>query len=151
MSHQNINFKRVKFNSCEQEDGETANLFITSLYGLAEHCAFGQLHNELIRDRIVVGIKDTDLSKKLQLDPQLDLQKADNAVRQRETVKKQQATLQDMNTPTEGNIDAVYKTKQLHTRQNAASRCESCDHGQGTPLYKRKSFAKSSTNKHSCT
>ena len=84
-------FREGEFNSRKQEDGESAdseaNSFITSLYGLAEHCAFGQLHDELIRDRIVVGIRDTDLSEKLQLDPQTDLQKAVNAVRQRETVK----------------------------------------------------------------
>ena len=106
-----IIFERAKFNSLKQEDGESVDSFITSLYGLAEHCAFGQLHDELIRDRIVVGIRDTDLSEKLQLDPQLDLQKAVNAVRQRETIKKQQATLQGMTTPTEGTIDAVHKMK----------------------------------------
>ena len=33
-------------------------------------------------------VRDTDLSEKLQLDAQLDLQKAVNAVRQRETIKK---------------------------------------------------------------
>ena len=64
VSRRNIIFERAKFNSRKQEDGETADSFITALYGLAEHCAFGELHNELIRDRIVVGIKDADLSEK---------------------------------------------------------------------------------------
>ena len=150
VSRRNIIFERAKFNSRKQEDGETADSFITSLYGLAEHCAFGQLHDELIRDRIVVGIRDTDLSEKLQLDPDLNLQKAVNAVRQRETVKKQQATLRGMTTPMEGTIDAVHKTKQSHIRQNAASRRESRDHGQGTPQHKRKSSATPSTNKKLC-
>lgn len=45
VSRRNIIFKRAKLNSCKQEDGETADSFITSLYGLAEHCAFGQLHD----------------------------------------------------------------------------------------------------------
>ena len=61
VSRRNIIFERAKFNSCKQEEGESADSFITALYGLAEHCGFGQLHNELIRDRIVVGIKDIDL------------------------------------------------------------------------------------------
>ena len=47
VSHQNVIFKRVKFNSRKQEDGESADSFITSLYGLARHCAFGQLHDKL--------------------------------------------------------------------------------------------------------
>ena len=56
-----------------------------------------------------------------------------------------------MTTPTEGTIDAVHKTKQSLTRQNAANRHESRDHTQGTPQHKRKSSARSSTNKNSCT
>ena len=150
VSRRNINFERAKFNSHKQEDGETADSFITSLYGLAEHCAFGQLHDKLIRDHIVVGIRDTDLSKKLQLDPELNLQKAVNALRQRETVKKQQATIRGMTTPMEGTIDAVHKTKQSHIRQNASSRRESRDHRQGTPQHKRKSSATPSTSKNIC-
>ena len=74
VSRRNIIFERAKFNSRKQEDGESADSFITSLYGLAEHCAFGQLYDEIIRDRIVVGIRNTDLSEKLQLHPQLETQ-----------------------------------------------------------------------------
>lgn len=79
------------------------------------------------------------------------MQKAVNVVRQRETIKKQQATLRGMATPTEGTIDAVHKMKQSHARQNAASRRVSRDHRQGTPQHKRKSSSKSNTNKNSCT
>ena len=52
ISRRNVIFERAKFNSRKQEEGETDS-FITALYGLAEHCGFGQLHDELIRDRIV--------------------------------------------------------------------------------------------------
>ena len=41
VSHQNIIFERAKFNSRKQEDRKSTDSFITSLYGLAEHCAFG--------------------------------------------------------------------------------------------------------------
>ena len=34
--------------------------FITSLYCLAEHCGYGMLHDETIRDRIVVGLWDCE-------------------------------------------------------------------------------------------
>jgi len=40
---------------------------------LAEHCKYGTLHKEMIRDRDVVGIRDATLSEKLQLNPNLDL------------------------------------------------------------------------------
>ena len=42
--------------------------FITDLYGLARYCNFGPLEEELIRDRIVVGLQNRELSEKLQLD-----------------------------------------------------------------------------------
>ena len=55
-------------------DGETADSFITALYGLAEHCQYRALHDEMIRDRIIVGIRDVTLSEKLQMDSTLNLE-----------------------------------------------------------------------------
>jgi uncharacterized protein YifN (PemK superfamily) len=39
--------------------------FNEALYELAETCQFGDLKNELIRDRIVVGIRNARLLQKL--------------------------------------------------------------------------------------
>ena len=47
----------------------------------------------MIRDRIVVGLRDATLSEKLQMDPDLTLDKAVVAARQREAVKTQQAVV----------------------------------------------------------
>ena len=41
---------------------------ITDTYCLAEQCAYGQWFDEMVRDRIVVGIRDIQLSEKLQMD-----------------------------------------------------------------------------------
>ena len=67
--------------------------FITSLYTLAEDCAYGELKSEIIRDRIVVGIRDCVLSEKLQLDDKLTLEKAKLYVRQKEAVHEQQTLI----------------------------------------------------------
>ena len=72
----NIIFERAKFNRRRQEEGETADTFITALHAMAEHCAYGTLKDEMIRDRIVVGLRDAKLSEKFQLDPELTLTKA---------------------------------------------------------------------------
>ena len=69
-------FERAKFNNKRQEQGETVNALITVLYGLAEHCSYRELHEEMIRDRIVVGLRDPSLSDSLQLVPTLNLEKA---------------------------------------------------------------------------
>ena len=90
----NIIFERAKFNLRSQQEGESVETFITDLHCLADHCEFGILKDELIRDRIVVGLKDKKLSEKLQLDSKLTLEKAVIQTRQSETVKKQQDILQ---------------------------------------------------------
>ena len=61
-----------------------------ALYSLAEHCSYGSLHNEMIRDCLVVGLLDSKVSEKLHLDPGLTLDKAVTTARQREVVKQQQ-------------------------------------------------------------
>ena len=68
--------------------------FITDLFCLVEYCEFGTLRNDLIRDRIVLGLKDKKLSEHLQVDPYLTLEKAVTKVRQSKTVKKPQTFLQ---------------------------------------------------------
>ena len=90
IKRRNSIFERAKFNQRRQEEGESADSFITSLYCLAEHCAYGALHDEMIHDRIVVGLLDANLSMKLQMDPELTLDKAVTLARQSEAIKQQQ-------------------------------------------------------------
>ena len=59
--------------------------FITSLFTLVDNCAYGALKEEMIRDRIVVGLQDGKLAENLQLDPELTLEKAIYQARQSET------------------------------------------------------------------
>ena len=49
----NVIFEWMKFNRRVQKEGEFVEQFITSLYNLVETCDFGDLKNEMIRDRIV--------------------------------------------------------------------------------------------------
>ena len=67
--------------------------FITDLHCLAESCTYGDLHTEMIRDRIVVGLLDDGLSQKMQLDPNLTLEKAVSMTRQSEADHKQQGVV----------------------------------------------------------
>ncbi|KAG1937341.1 hypothetical protein F2P79_018210 [Pimephales promelas] len=110
----NVIFERAKFNQRQQEMGESADSFHTALHCLAEHCGYGALHDEMVRDRLVVGLRDKRLSEQLQLDPELTLEKAINRARQSGQVKKQQEMLK-MNFKTEisnAQLDSV------HARQN---------------------------------
>ena len=86
----NVIFERARFNRRKQEEGETVDAFVTDLYALAEHCSYAGLHNEMIRDRLVVGLLSASLSERLQLDPDLTLEKAITQARQAEAIKLQQ-------------------------------------------------------------
>ena len=89
----NVIFERAKFNMRKQEEGEPVDAFVTDLYALAEHCSFGALHDEMIRDRLVVGLLSARLSEKLQLDAEFTLEKAITQVRQAEAIKFQQSLI----------------------------------------------------------
>ena len=58
----NTIFERARFNKRNQLEGESAESYITALYELAENCDYGALKAEMIRDRLVVGIRDNALS-----------------------------------------------------------------------------------------
>ncbi len=92
VKRRNTIFERTKFNMRKQ-DSEPVDAFVTELYALAEHCGYGALHDEPIRDRLVVRLCDVKLSGRLQLDAELMLDRAVTQARQSETVKRQQSVL----------------------------------------------------------
>ena len=114
IKRRNTIFERAKFNTRKQEAGESVDSFITDLYCLAKHCNYGTLHDEMIRDRIIVGLLDSRLSEKLQLDADLTLEKAVNSARQSELVKKQQSVVRGAEGQTSQpiTVEAVNKNHQ---------------------------------------
>ncbi|CAB4018506.1 Retrovirus-related Pol poly from transposon, partial [Paramuricea clavata] len=58
-------YERYCFNKRDQEIYETVELYVTVLRKLAKTCNFGTLENSLIRDRLVVGIRDNNIRKRL--------------------------------------------------------------------------------------
>ena len=86
----NLIFERNKFNMRVQREGEPVDSFVTDFYSLPKHCKLGILHDELICDGIIVGIRDMALSEKLQLEAELTLETAINQVRQKKAARKQQ-------------------------------------------------------------
>ena len=100
----NVIFERARFHSRTQGADETIEQYLRHLYELAARCDFYEKEEE-IRDRLVIGIKDKDLSLKLQMTSDLTLKKAADMARHSELVK-----LQNSETGAAGHIDEV-KTK----------------------------------------
>ena len=75
----NVIFERTCFNRCTQQEGESAGDYITALHQLADTCEYGDIKAEMICNRLVVGIRDESLSKRLQIESNLDPRKSKKA------------------------------------------------------------------------
>ena len=87
VQQRNVIFERAKFNQRRQEENEAVDDFIVDLYCLAEHGGYGKLHDEMIRDRIAVGVRDRKLLEKLQLEKNLTLETVVTEAHQSQTIK----------------------------------------------------------------
>ena len=88
----NTIFEHARFNRRVQAEKESVIDFIEDLYKLAETCQFVALKDELIRDRIVVGIQNANLSQKLMQDEKLTLEKAVKEAKSSEHIKQHHKT-----------------------------------------------------------
>lgn len=114
----NVIFERAWFNCRVQEHEESVEQFITSLYALLENCQYSELKEEMIHDRLVVGIRDSSLSERLQMDETLSLDKAKKMARQREAIKEQQSMLKQGE---ETSLDFVKQSGTRNPRVNSSS------------------------------
>ncbi|XP_046557148.1 uncharacterized protein K02A2.6-like [Haliotis rubra] len=84
--------KNDKQNNQQQSEG--VDQYVTELKNLARHCAFGEIENEMIRDRIVCGTKDKQVPERLLQEADLTLQKARDVARSFEMSKEQMKEMQ---------------------------------------------------------
>lgn len=61
----NISFERYVFFKIEQHEDESFNEFITRIKIQANKCEFGTLLEEMLKDKIVFGIKSTQIREKI--------------------------------------------------------------------------------------
>ena len=68
--------QRFKFNSCVRKPGESVASFLANLRYLAEHCNFGDSLEVMLRDRLVYGINDKSIQKRLLVESKLTYKRA---------------------------------------------------------------------------
>ena len=68
--------QRFKFNTRSQQPGETIAMFLAELRHLSEHCEFGITLDEMLRDRLVCGVRDIRIQRRLLAEPKLTLKRA---------------------------------------------------------------------------
>ena len=82
-------YERYKFNNRSQEQTETIDTYVTALRALAETCKFGTLKDHLIRDRIVCGVRENAVRRKLLQESGLTLSKCVDICRAAEATSAQ--------------------------------------------------------------
>ena len=72
----NVTYERHVFNTRAQRATEGIDAYVTELSKRARNCEFGELHNSIIRDRIVCGIRNNEVRKRLLREKDLNLEPA---------------------------------------------------------------------------
>ena len=92
----NTIYERAKFYQRTQEPGELIERFVRNLDELAANCRFKERETENIRDRLISGMSDKEMSLKLPLEQDdLTLVKAVEMARHKEMVTAQNETKVD--------------------------------------------------------
>ena len=110
----NITFERHKFNIRNQEENESIDQYVTVLRTLAATCEFQTLHDGLIRDRIVCGIRNQTIKERLLRESELTPQKTLDICRAFELSRKQVKSLNDQSS---ANVDALGKDQRKHNHR----------------------------------
>ena len=114
----NVPFERYCFNRQVQEPGETYDQYRTALLKLAEGCEFQTITpDEILRDRLVFGIKDNKASQRLLRKSKLTLVDTDEICHAAESMLAQLKVVDDSAT-----VSAVKSDEQNTTETLADGR-----------------------------
>ena len=86
--------QRLKFNTRPQQLGETIAMFLAELRHLSEHCEFGITLDEMLRDRLVSGVRDIRIQRPLLAESKLTLKWALDLVLATEAADKNASEIQ---------------------------------------------------------
>lgn len=89
----NVIYERFIFYSRKQSDGESFDIFLTDLKKLVRNCEFENQADDMLRDRIVLGINSRELQEQLLKKPELNLITAINTCRASEISRSQVTNL----------------------------------------------------------
>jgi len=140
----NTIYERYMFNSSTQDTTESIEQYVNRLRKLSSTCEYGVLLDEMLRDRIVIGVHDSHIRARLLREKDLTLQRAYDVCRSCEAAATQVKTLN-----TEAVSYVSSKTKKKH-QVGTDKACKYCgnEHARGQcPAY-GKTCAKCSKINH---
>ena len=106
--------QRFRFNGCNRRTGESVAAYVAELHQLAEHCQYATILNDMLRDRLIWGVEDSRIQRRLLAEPELTFDKAFEIAMASESAEK---NVKDLQSPV-----PVNKLK-THSTQNPCYRC----------------------------
>ena len=106
---------RFRFNSCIREQGESVASYIARLRQLTEHCEYGATLEDMLRDKLVCGIADERLQRRLLVEPSLSFEKALKLAQAYESAEENAKVLQQ--SQTSSSTAEVHSTRTDKSRQ----------------------------------
>jgi hypothetical protein len=89
----NVTYERYIFFSRDMREEDSVDEYVTQLKQLSENCEIGTLSESLIKDRLVLGIRDKNVKDRLLRKKNLDLVKAVEICKAAEITNKQMEIL----------------------------------------------------------
>ena len=101
--------QRYRFNTHYRQQAETIATFVSELRSIAEFCNYGESLNDMLRDRLVCGINDSAIQRRLLAEDKLSFTKAMEISQGMEAATKNVQTLQSSSGVGEVQPGAVHK------------------------------------------
>ncbi len=111
----NVIYERYNFNRRVQEPSESFEAYVVALRALAKSCNYGQLSDDFIRDRIVVGVRENSLRKKLLQTRDLTLRNCIDICRASETTNMDLYHSPSLSSPTVWHVQLDQESSYLTT------------------------------------
>ena len=91
----NVIYEKFVFNTCDQLGHESVDEYVNKLRGLSETCEFGTVRDSMIKDRIVLGTKNTQVQASLLNQQDLTLDRALSICQSTELTEQQLSRIND--------------------------------------------------------
>ena len=91
--------QRFTFHSRIRRQGELVSNYVAELNKLSEHCVFGDSLQEMLRDRLVCGISDPRIQRRLLSEPDLTYKRAYDLASAMEAAERNALDLQRIEAP----------------------------------------------------
>lgn len=118
MPKENLAYRQYQFFDKKQDEQETFNEFYIRIKDMASMCNFGNKTDEILKCKIVQGVKDEQLRERLYRTPELSLTEVISYCRASEDAKNKLNNVKTRKSE-EGSVEIIHNRKPLQWRDSA--------------------------------